>query len=318
MEKSKLLSVVFILLSVTFFGCSDEDDEMSNKETGQLSVKLTDAPSDDTNVQGTFVTISDVKVDGESIEGFNKQTIEISAYQQGDAKLLISDEVEARSYNSITLVLDYESDASGDSPGCYVLTDDNQKHDLSAESQTQYEITFQKDFDVATNGQTSLVVDFNLRKAVTRNTEGSSESEYKFVTATEMQNAVRLVKENNAGEIEGEVSGWVDADNELYVFVYKKGEFNFSAETEGQGTSNVLFANAVTSAKVQEDGSYRLAYLEEGEYEVHVASYQQSMSHFVFHAMLEAYSNLADLILDSISVSSETSVEVNITVTGLM
>ena len=320
MKKVKLLSVVIVLFSVAFFvGCSDDDDEVKKNETGQLSVKLTDAPSDDANVQGTFVTVSDVKVDGESVEGFTKQTIEVSAYQQGDAKLLISDDVEAKSYNSLTLVLDYESDASGDLPGSYVLTEDGKKHDLAAESQAQSEITFQKNFDVESNGQTSLVVDFDLRKAVTRDTESSTESDYKFVTSAEMQNALRIVKEDNSGEVQGDVSSTVNTDDdEHYVFIYKKGEFNSSAETQGQGSSNVLFANAATSAKVESDGSYKLSFLEEGDYEIHLAAYEKSNNRFDFNALLEANSTISGLLLNDISVSSQTSVEVDISIVGLL
>ena len=317
MKKRKLLPAVIIMFAVALFSCSEEN-EMENKETGQVAVKITDAPSDDANVQGTFITVSDVKVDGQSLEGFTKQTIEISAYQHGNAKLLITQDIEAKSYNSISIVLDHESDVSGNSPGSYVLTNDGKKHGLSAESQMQSEIIFQKNFGIEANGQTSLVIDFDLRKAITRDTESSTESEYKFVTSAELQNSVRIVKEDNSGEIKGDVSGWIDSDNELYVFAYKKGEYDSASETSGQGTSNVLFANAVTSAKVQADGSYTLSFLEEGDYEVHVAAFQKNNSWVNFNTMLEATSNITGLLLNDISVSSETSVEVDINIVGLM
>jgi hypothetical protein len=317
MKTTKLFSAVIILFSLAIFGCSEEN-EMDNKETGQVAVKITDAPSDDANVDGTFITVADVKVDDKSLEGFTKQTIEVSAYQQGNAKLLISEDIEAKSYNSISIVLDHESDVSGNSPGSYVLTSDGKKHDLSTESQMQSEIMFQKNFDIEANGQTSLVIDFDLRKAVTRDTETSTESDYKFVTSAEIQNSVRIVKEENAGEIEGEVSGWIDSDNQLYVFAYQKGDYEKPAETNGQGASNVLFANAVTSAKVQSDGSYTLSFLEEGEYELHVAAYQKSDNRFNFNTMLEATSEISGLLLNNVTVSSETSVKVNISIAGLM
>lgn len=317
MKTTKLFSAVIILFTVAIFGCSEEN-EMDNKETGQIAVKITDAPSDDANVDGTFITVADVKVDGKSLEGFTKQTIEVSAYQQGNAKLLITEDIEAKSYNSISIVLDHESDVSGNSPGSYVLTSDGKKHNLAAESQMQSEIMFQKNFDIEANGQTSLVIDFDLRKTVTRDTEASTESNYKFVTSAEIQNSVRIVKEQNSGEIEGKVSGWIDSNNQLYVFAYKKGEYEKPAETSGQGASNVLFANAVTSAKVQSDGSYTLSFLEEGDYELHVAAYQKSDNRFNFNKMLEATSEITGLLLNDISVSSETSVKVDINIIGLM
>jgi hypothetical protein len=37
-----------------------------------LKIELTDAPIDDTRVEGVFVTIADVKVDGQSLEGIQQ------------------------------------------------------------------------------------------------------------------------------------------------------------------------------------------------------------------------------------------------------
>jgi len=319
MKKRKLLfpAIFIILFSAIVIGCSDEEDT-PNETKGQLSVKITDAPSDDADIEGTFVTVSDVKIDGQSVEGFTKQTIEISAYQQGNAKLLISDEVEAKSYNSISLVLDYESDESGNAPGCYVLTGDSKKHDLAAESQAQAEITVQKPFNVDANSQTSLVVDFDLRKAVARNNESSSDSDYRFVSSTEIEGAFRVVNEKNSGEVHGQVNSSIVTEGEQYVFIYKKGEYNALAETQGEGDSNILFANAVTSAKVESDGSYKLSFLEEGDYEVHLASYENDEEKSFFKALLEANSAISGLLLNDLSVSAESSIELDISILGFL
>ena len=42
---------------------------------------------------------------------------------------------------------------------------------------------------------------------------------------------------------------------------------------QGQGSSNVQFKNAVTSAVVSGSGAYQLNFLESGNYEVHFAHY---------------------------------------------
>lgn len=312
--KNGVFVVVIVLFSTLLIQCS-KDDNNSDKPTGTLAVKLTDAPSDDANIQGTFVTVSEIKIDGESVEGFSKQTIEISAYQQGDAKLLLSEEVEAKSYNSISLVLDYETDESGNSPGCYVLTDDDMKHDLGNESESQAEITFTTNFKVESQLQNSWVIDFDLRKAIIREENGSTDTEYTFSAASEMQNAFRIVKEENSGKILGNIAGSMIANNELYVYAYRKGEFNASTETEETGSNNVMFANAVTSAKVNEDGSYTLAFLQEGDYEIHVASYEKnSNNESEFKTMLIINSAISGILLNNISVSSESVVEVDINI----
>ncbi len=152
MRKSKLiLTAAIISTSMLFVQCSKDEDKGTGQK-GQVSVKVTDAPSDDANIQGTFITIADVKIDGQSVEGFTKQTIEVSAYQNGEAKLVMNQDVAAKTYNSITLVLDNETDASGDAPGSYVLTNDDKKHNLSASSSSATEISFNRNFSIDANG----------------------------------------------------------------------------------------------------------------------------------------------------------------------
>ncbi len=319
MRRKSFFIALSLLFSVVLFVQCTKDDDLENAEKGTLTVKLTDAPSDDLNVQGTFVTVSDVKIDGKSVEGFTKQTIEISAYQNGNTKLLLSGDVAAKSYSQITLVLDKEADASGNSPGCYVLTEDESKHDLFAETNTSGEISVSKAFEVSQDTETSVVVDFDLRKAVVRNQEGSGNSDYKFVTSAELQNAIRTAIIDECGEVSGEIENTFGADAQTYVFIYKKGEFNASAESAGSGDSNVLFANAVTSAKVESDGSYKLAFLEEDVYEIHLASYQKTgENHFSFQGFLNANSTINNLFLNNVSVSAQSKVKLDIEILSLL
>ena len=181
MKKRKLTIIPVILFALIFARCSKDDNGMIDK--GEVMLKVTDAPADDTNIQGTFITIADVKVDGQSVEGFSKQTVEISAFQNGEVKLLIDKEMEAKTYNSVSIVLDNETDESGNTPGCYVLTSDNKKNNLALNGSSTSEITFSKTVNVESNGQTSLVVDFDLRKLIVRNNDTPEESGYKFVTS---------------------------------------------------------------------------------------------------------------------------------------
>lgn len=316
--KSRILIVTSVIaFAMLFVQCSKVNE--TKDEKGQIMVKMTDAPSDDANIEGTFVTIADVKIDGKSVEGFAKQTIEISAYQNGETKLILNEEVSAKSYSAISLVLDYESDASGVSPGCYILTSDTEKHDLSVSGETQSEITVSKPFEVEANSETSLVVDFDIRKAIVRENDTSTESEYTFVTSTEMESTVRVVSEGSSGKISGSVNMLFSSDNDSYVFIYQKGEFNVLSETQGQGASNILFAKAVTSAKVKADGTYNLSFLEAGEYEIHVASFAQTLGDSTtFAGMLTATSATPGLLLNSISVSANAQLELDIDISGLL
>ena len=84
---------------------------------GEAEFQITDAPSDDASIKGVFVTVADIKVDGKSISGFTKQTIDLKAYQEGSTKLLGTTQLDAKAYNNITLVLDADADATANSPG---------------------------------------------------------------------------------------------------------------------------------------------------------------------------------------------------------
>ncbi len=315
--KSKIsILLSMLIIALVMIQCS-EDNEIEEQQ-GELSVKLTDAPSDDTNIQGTFVTVSEVHVNGQKVEGFTKQTIEVSAYQNGNAKLLANEMVEAGNYSSLTVVLDNQSDENGDSPGCYVLTDDNSKHSLESSSSSTTEVTFNKPFAVEANGMTTLVIDFDLRKAIIRNEDTDSGSDYKFVTTAELINSLRIVEEDNCGEIEGTISNNSSSDDKLVVYAYEKGTFDTSTETSAQGESMVLFVNAKTSATVDGNGNYQLSFLEEGEYEIHVASYEEDSSGEVtFNGAVNVTSIISDLLLNSIQVEANSQVNLDMEISVL-
>ncbi|HKJ42614.1 MAG TPA: DUF4382 domain-containing protein [Sunxiuqinia sp.] len=312
-------SILFamVALALTMVQCKKDNGPA---QQGQINVKMTDAPSDDANIKGTFVTVTDVKVDGKSVEGFTAQTIEVSAYQQGNTKLLLNKTLDAGSYNKLSMVIDYKNDASGNEPGCYVMTDDNSKHALAGATSSTAEITFNHPFQVTADGNTDMVIDFDLRKCVVRNENSSSSSKYQFVTNAEMTNAIRLVAADNCGEVNGKVSDSTSSNGELIVYAYNKGSYNESTETQGQGSSNILFANAVTSAKVANDGSYKLAFLNKGQYEIHVASYDEDSTSgkITFKGMVNASSSISGLLLNSITVDAQSQINLNIDILGIL
>jgi hypothetical protein len=282
--------------------------------------KMTDAPIDDANVEAVFVTVSEVKVDGEAVNGFEKQTIDLTAYQEGNTKVLVADDMAVQSYNNVSLVLDYEQDASGNSPGCYVLTEDDAKHNLNSSSQSQSEIVIQDGFDVQSATTNDVVIDFDLRKSMRSENEMHNESEFSFVTESEMESALRVVVESNAGYITGETTNETSAEGKMVVYAYHKGDFNMLTETQGQGTSDIMFANAVTSTGVNSDGSYQLSFLEEGEYEIHVVNYSHNNGngHMEFNSMMSITSNTSGLVPDGMMVDAGASISMDILVNGFI
>ena len=316
-----LSGISTILLLLVFFTQCKEDDSAQPKGTAQI--EITDGPVDDANVMGTFVTVTAVKVDGKEISGFSKQTIDLMAYQHGDTKLLGTTELEAGTYNDLTLVLDYSMDASGNSPGCYVLTTDNMKHSLQATSSTTGEVKANNgSFKVTEGNTTNVVLDFDLRKAIRYEGAPQDDDQYDFVTDGELRSSLRVVAKAESGKVAGNCEdNFGFAGDKIVVYAYKKGSFNKNTEISGQGESNVQFKGAVTSAVADNQGNYTLAFLEAGDYELHFFGYEDGDSDGKMEMKGELELSLLGNLgidLNNVSVSANASVNVSVKVLGLL
>jgi hypothetical protein len=262
------VSGVFIALSaitIFLFTACDKDDS-TNGGTASTTIKITDAAIDDASVTGAFVTISDIKLDGQSVQGFTKTTVDVNAYHNGATKTLGTFNLASKTYSNITFVLDYDMDANGASPGSYVTTTGGVKHKLQS---TASSITINK--SLVLSGSSSIVADFDLRKMITRQTGGADQ--YDFATATELENSIRVVAESKSATIAGTLTNSVVGSGKIIAYAYKKGTYNRSTEMQASGTSNIQFKNAVSSSIVNGSGNYQLHFLESGEYEIHFANY---------------------------------------------
>lgn len=311
MKFRKLIYLAALGFLVTLASCN-KSSNTNPKSSGTANFSITDAPIDNANVSGTFVTISQIKVDGQAVSGFQKTTFNLMNYQNGMSKLLAKSNLNAQSYNSISLVLDYDHDASGNAPGCYVETTGNVKHKLSSSTNT---FTINHSFDVTQASNDTLVFDFDLRKAVTMDTT-STDTTYNFVTSTEMENAIRVINASNAGTIQGKLSDNTSGSDKVIVYAYKKGTYNSSQENP-EGESHIRFANAVTSAVVNSNGDYKLAFLPSGDYELHFVSYKKDNNgNMKMYGMLKLNA-LGSLNLNSLSVSAHTTLTLNVSFAGM-
>lgn len=312
MTISKLFPMALAALAGTtlLFTACEEDESIG--ATGQISIEMTDGPIDDASVKGVFVTVSEVKVDGQTFYGFSgKKTINLLDYQQGNVAALGLGNIDAGSYQNITLVLDNQTDASGSAPGCYVLTDDNVRHSLSATATQTFMLA--KNFTIEAGQKTDLVIDFDLRKAVQYQNGGGDK--YDFVSAADLQSALRLVVKNNTGSIAGTCQNSIVNTDKIIVYAYKKGEFNRDVEIQTQ--NGIAFKNAVSSAVVGNDGSFHLTFLEAGEYELHFAAYKDNNSDGKLD--LQGTLLLNSLInLESIRLDANSEIQLEILVTGIL
>lgn len=302
-----------------FFSCDDDDNTAATQ--GSLQLEITDGPSDDTEIQGVFVTVADIQLNGESWSGFSgKTTFDLMALQNGNTRVLGMSDLEAQAYKSITLVLDYSTDAQDNQPGCYVLDADNQKEAIASSAS---EVTLNSDFEVVANEASAFVLDFDLRKALRYETDAnagddSDEDDYELVTEAELQNALRLVKKSETGTITGTVQA--NDVNRVVAYAYVEGEFDRDGEFEGQGESEIQFAGAVTSAIVAENGDFQLSFLEPGDYELVLVAYQEEDND---PGDLEATGTLqtslsGSLNLGRLTVEADSSLDLDISVRGIL
>lgn len=309
----------FILATLVFAtSCSNDENEDLNMEgeSYNTTFQITDAPIDNANVEAVVVTITDVMVEGNSLDGFSATTVDLSALVNGQTETLGNLDLEAGSYSNIQLVLDFDNDANGNSPGSYVELANGEKDKLEASANS---ITINETFEVLASGSNEIIIDFDLRKTVTEE-EGTLSNDFNFVTLSELQAGIRVVNDELTGTVSGTVNDAESNSEQIIVYAYEQGTFNAEAETQGSGASNVTFANAVTSAKVSGIGnSYQLSFLAEGMYELVFVGYndQDDDGEFETSALLEVESTTG-INLGAISVDSALQINANVTVTGTL
>jgi hypothetical protein len=219
-------------------------------------------------------------------------------------------------------VLDLETDAQGNSPGCYVLGQDNIKYKLKSTATGKTDIIINQSWKAAQNTKTKIVMDFDLRKSIRYSDDPAVR--YSFVSDNNLQAAVRLVAREKSGTIKGSYQEDSDVNAEkIIVYAYKKGPFNASTETQAQGTDGTHFKNAVASAEVKASLTgkvYTLAFLQEGDYELYFAAYSKNTStgRVSFDAMLQSETSVDGTVASIIKVKAATSINISTSIKGVI
>lgn len=310
--KNSILKTVALSLVIAFSSCNEDDTMLDSNEKSNTKVAITDAPIDNAEVSGAFVTITDVKIDGQSINGFSKTTIDLLALQNGKKEILGDLDLNVGTVNQVTLVLDYENDEDGNSPGSFIETKNGIKHQLRAASN---EIVIFDRANILANTNNEIVIDFDLRKTIVASND--LVDKFDFVTNAELSSGLRFVNSAEAGVVSGNVNGMNSSSEKIIVFAYEAGTYT-EAEANEQGASGVTFANATTSAVVSSTGNYKLNFLKEGNYEIQFASFEDSNNdgELEFKGMLDVESTLG-LDVNNINVSSFASVNLMVNIKGM-
>ncbi|HZY82833.1 MAG TPA: DUF4382 domain-containing protein [Cyclobacteriaceae bacterium] len=320
-------TVIVSWMKALAFGCGvilliscDDPNEPAGK--GNVQFEITDAPSDDANVRSVFVTVTDIKVDGKSIGGVTKTTLDLKAFSEGNTKVLaMASQFDAKAYGSVSLVLDLNNDANGASPGCYVQTVDGARYKLKNTADGTMEIVAARSFQVASNATTKVVLDFDVRKSIAY--DANETVRYKFVSDRDLSAAVRLVIREHAGVIKGTYNeNSASPSNGVIVYAYKKGTFSASTETQPQGENKTYFINAAGSSVIKSglNGKvYTIAFLEEGDYELYFAAYEETPSGKAsFTGLLQAETNVDGTVGNRITVKAGASMSISTVIKGIL
>ena len=293
--------MIFILsLTALCFSCSDsENTPEETEENAHIKLSITDAPIDDINVEAAFVSFAGLEIDGQAYMFDNIKTIELSALTNGKKETLFDQKIEAETFNDIKLLLSFDMDAQGNSPGCYILTTEGTKDDLFTNNVSNQKLTLPFKESVLVSSE--IIVDFDLRKAIEYNSEIMEDS-YRFTSM--LNQCLRTVGEENmkiAGTIKDEFQL---KDDKLIVYAYEKGSFNAEKETGGTVESRPMFASSVSSSLVDAGGNFELHFLPKGEYTIKIVNYKQNeLGQMKADAFLEANAltslNLLGIKLDS-------------------
>lgn len=308
----KNLSKLGLLLGlILFVSCSEDDSVDGSNEDGQnpTSVYITDSPIDQANVEAVFITVADVKVNGKSLEGFNKTTIQISSLTKGKTELLGKLDLEAGNTSNISLVL-ADTDAAGNAPGNYLVLNGGAKEELAGST----EINLNDQVEIVEGASNEIVMDFDLRKSVKQEA-----NDYSFVTKSQLQSSVRAVNTLKTGVVTGKADNTSNAGGDVVVaYAYKKGQF--SASEKNANSAGIAFANATSSSVVSKsNGEFEIHFLNEGDYELHFASYSDDDNDgkLEFSGMVEANA-VSNLDLNGFTVESNSEVNFQISFVGLL
>ena len=225
---------------------------------GQVSLSITDAPID--NAEAVEIVFTGVEIQPEtgsviSIDFQTAKTVNLLDLNNGLSEKLLTDEpLEEGKYSSIKLKIDIDNS---------FITIDGTVFPLRIPDGAESGLQVARDFTVSFSGSTDLIIDFDLRKSLFNPEDDNSD----YV----LRPTLRLLDINESGSISGQVdasllssfsacfddSGTVNAD--LYVFSGAD-----ITPNDIDGSVPVV----VTSTNILADMTYKIGYLEAGDYTV--------------------------------------------------
>jgi hypothetical protein len=273
--------------AILFFLAACSPDQGS----GVMEVSMTDAPLvQDESIKGVYITVEGIQyhTKDDQWRTFNDfdgpQVFDLLALNSGNSKLLGELVLPSGDYTQIRFMIGGPDEGdSPTNPGTWLERGENGIYDDGIDSplfipsgeQTGYKAEADGYFSVPVNGSVAVTADFDLRRAVIK--RGINDS---YI----LKPVLRLVVDNQAGGIIGDVDDTTTLDTTSYKYVIYAYEAGSYTNTEADETENQRFPNAVTSSELivdAEENDYHLAFLAEGAYDLYVARYDINDGSFV-------------------------------------
>ncbi|WP_258104161.1 DUF4382 domain-containing protein [Marinoscillum sp. MHG1-6] len=304
MHYSKVSTSIWIIAalagSLLLAACNDDVESK-----GQVSVSVTDAAVDAENISGVYLSVTEVQAKSESgistVARFDEpKEFNVMAYQNGEVFDLGDGELAAGIYSELRLIL-----SEG---GSYVTYEDGSSVNMEVPSGTTTGYKIKGDFQISANNETDLVIDIDLRKTLV--TSGINENEYL------LRPTARLIIGPNTGTITGSVEVDTASNDRLVVYAYAEGTFD-SSEADAPAEGEARFDNSINSAIVAKDGSFTLAFMEEGDYELIFSNYTMNEveNSYDYEAMIAANLSINGILLNdlvTVEANSTTMLLVNL------
>lgn len=251
--------------ALAFTSCNQDQDVPGS---GTLSLRITDAPTDADNIAGVYITFDRVEYKHEGKwhdfdEFHGPKTINLLELTEGKTELLGDFIVDAGEYSDLRFHLDASSNGGDVSnPNTYIQFTDGTKEPLYVPSGTQSGYKSKGSFVVPINGTVFITADFDLRKSVVKT--GASN---KWL----LKPVIRLIVADQAGAITGTLEG-AQVGEEYIVYAYADNTY-VDEEAQEPAEGSTQFPNAATSTTVHADGTFTLAFLAPGTYDLKIAAY---------------------------------------------